>query len=69
MRFYGFDADEIVDEADGMLPLDIDPKLAWALRHRERFPLDVEPRSRERCCCACRASAPRRSTASSPRAA
>ena len=30
-----------------MLPLDIDPKLAWALRHRERFPLDVHRASRE----------------------
>jgi predicted DNA-binding helix-hairpin-helix protein len=30
-----------------MLPLDIDPKLAWALRHRDRFPLDVASASRE----------------------
>jgi putative DNA modification/repair radical SAM protein len=47
MRFYGFAEQEIVDEAEGMLPLDIDPKLAWALRHRERFPLDVNRASRE----------------------
>jgi putative DNA modification/repair radical SAM protein len=47
MRFYGFDADEIVEGAKGMLPLDIDPKLAWALRHRHRFPLDVATASRE----------------------
>ena len=47
MRFYGFDAGEIVDEAAGMLPLDIDPKLAWALRHRDRFPLDVATACRE----------------------
>ena len=47
MRFYGFDANEIVDEAAGMLPLDIDPKLAWALRHRDRFPLDVATASRQ----------------------
>jgi putative DNA modification/repair radical SAM protein len=46
MRFYGFDVEEIVEDA-GMLPLDIDPKLAWALRHRERFPLDVASASRE----------------------
>jgi len=46
MRFYGFDAGEIVEDA-GMLPLDIDPKLAWALRHRDRFPLDVASASRE----------------------
>lgn len=47
MRFYGFDAGEIVDETKGMLSLDIDPKLAWALRHRERFPLDIASASRE----------------------
>ena len=47
MRFYGFDASEIVDGSAGMLPLDIDPKLAWALRHRDRFPLDVNRASRE----------------------
>jgi predicted DNA-binding helix-hairpin-helix protein len=46
MRFYGFDAHEIVEEAEGMLALDIDPKLAWALRHRDRFPLDVNRASR-----------------------
>ena len=32
---------------DGMLDLDIDPKLAWALRHRDRFPVDVNTASRE----------------------
>jgi putative DNA modification/repair radical SAM protein len=47
MRFYGFEADEIVGENDGMLSLDMDPKLAWALRHRDRFPLDVNRASRE----------------------
>ncbi|KAA0072477.1 putative DNA modification/repair radical SAM protein [Tardiphaga sp. P9-11] len=47
MRFYGFEADEIVDDSHGMLSLDMDPKLAWALRHRDRFPLDVNRASRE----------------------
>jgi putative DNA modification/repair radical SAM protein len=47
MRFYGFDADEIVDDAAGMLSLEIDPKLAWALRHRARFPLDITTACRE----------------------
>jgi putative DNA modification/repair radical SAM protein len=47
-RFYGFEASEITEGlADGMLDLDIDPKLAWALRHRARFPLDVNKASRE----------------------
>ncbi|HEV2677209.1 MAG TPA: putative DNA modification/repair radical SAM protein [Aliidongia sp.] len=41
MRFYGFEAGEIIEGADGHLALDMDPKLAWALRHRDRFPLDV----------------------------
>ncbi|MBX9815782.1 MAG: biotin synthase [Proteobacteria bacterium SG_bin5] len=44
MRFYDYRPDEVADAADpgtGMLPLDIDPKLAWALKHRALFPLDV----------------------------
>jgi predicted DNA-binding helix-hairpin-helix protein len=32
---------------DGMLPLDIDPKLAWAIKFRERFPVDVNRAPRE----------------------
>ena len=47
MRFYGFAADEIVDPKGGMLDLDLDPKLAWALRHRERFPVDLNRAPRE----------------------
>ncbi len=48
MRFYGFDIGELTEPLeDGMLPLDIDPKLAWALRHRDRFPVDVNSASRE----------------------
>ena len=42
MRFYEFDYDDILRSTDdGMLSLDIDPKLAFALKHRERFPLDI----------------------------
>ena len=41
-RFYEFSIDEITAaQPDGMLDLDIDPKLAWALAHRDRFPVDV----------------------------
>ena len=49
MRFYGFKPAEVVSAAgdDGMLPLDIDPKLAWALKFREYFPVDVNRASRE----------------------
>lgn len=41
MRFYGFEADEIVDDQYPNLDLDIDPKLSWALRHPEAFPVDI----------------------------
>ena len=47
MRFYGFGHEEIVAEADGMLALDIDPKLAWALAHREQFPVDLNRAPKE----------------------
>ncbi|MDR1360449.1 MAG: putative DNA modification/repair radical SAM protein [Deltaproteobacteria bacterium] len=41
MRFYAFSAEEILDRSSLNLDQDIDPKLAWALRHPEYFPLDV----------------------------
>lgn len=41
MRFYQYRADEIVDDAYPDLDLEIDPKLAWALRHPEMFPVDI----------------------------
>ncbi|OTG70474.1 putative DNA modification/repair radical SAM protein [Acinetobacter sp. ANC 4169] len=41
MRFYGFDATELVDEKHPNLDLDVDPKLSWALRHPEQFPVDL----------------------------
>ena len=50
MRFYGYDASEVAaatDAATGHLPLDIDPKLAWALKFRESFPVDVNRAPRE----------------------
>jgi putative DNA modification/repair radical SAM protein len=48
LRFYGFSVEEISAGGDaGMLDLAIDPKLAWALRHRDRFPLDVNTADRE----------------------
>ena len=47
MRFYGFGHEEIVAESDGMLALDIDPKLAWALVHREQFPVDLNRAPKE----------------------
>ncbi len=48
MRFYGFEADEIVAGGrDGLLDLGIDPKLAWALSNRALFPVDVNRADRE----------------------
>src|SRR6476659_6308464 len=49
MRFYGFSPKEVQSAADaaGMLPLDIDPKLAWALKFRANFPVDVNRASKE----------------------
>lgn len=49
MRFYGFAPAEVQSAADeqGMLPLDIDPKLAWALKHRDSFPVDVNRAPKE----------------------
>jgi putative DNA modification/repair radical SAM protein len=47
MRFYGFGRAEIIGETED-LELDIDPKLAWALRNRGDFPVDVNRADRER---------------------
>jgi predicted DNA-binding helix-hairpin-helix protein len=49
MRFYGFEVDEIAprEAGAGMLDLDVDPKLAWALRHPDRFPVDVNTAAKE----------------------
>ena len=41
MRFYQFKVEEIVDDAYPDLDLEVDPKLSWALRHPEQFPIDV----------------------------
>lgn len=40
LRGYGFRVEELIS-SPGNLPLDIDPKLAWALANREQFPLDL----------------------------
>lgn len=41
LRFYHFNVDEIVDDQHSNLDLELDPKLAWALRHPEYFPIDI----------------------------
>ncbi|GGE08236.1 putative DNA modification/repair radical SAM protein [Polymorphobacter glacialis] len=48
MRFYGFRVSEVQEATDdGHLPLDIDPKTAWALKHRGQFPVDINRAPRE----------------------
>ena len=48
LRHYEFTVDEIADSSDaGMLDLEIDPKLAWALKNRGVFPVDVNTGPRE----------------------
>ncbi|MGQ3215744.1 MAG: putative DNA modification/repair radical SAM protein [Shinella sp.] len=47
-RFYGFGVEEITGATGGMLDLDMDPKLAWALANRQDFPVDVNRAERER---------------------
>lgn len=47
LRFYKFEAHELLDSTKPRLDLDIDPKTSWALRHREFFPVDVNKASRE----------------------
>jgi putative DNA modification/repair radical SAM protein len=48
MRYYAFDVEEIAGAGEnGMLDLEVDPKLAWALKNRGRFPVDVNTAERE----------------------
>jgi putative DNA modification/repair radical SAM protein len=45
LRFYGFEVGEIAGK--GMLDLEVDPKLAWALENRAAFPVDVNRAPKE----------------------
>ena len=48
MRFYGFAHQEIVlPGSGGMLDLELDPKLAWALAHRQHFPINLNRAPKE----------------------
>ncbi|MES2982219.1 MAG: putative DNA modification/repair radical SAM protein [Verrucomicrobiota bacterium] len=47
MRFYGFKTSEILTPEMPNLDLDLDPKLAWALRNRQDFPVDLQTAARE----------------------
>lgn len=41
MRFYGFKVNEIVNNDQPLLDLDIDPKLSWAIRNLQIFPINI----------------------------
>jgi len=47
LRFYGFNVDELTTSAAPNLDLELDPKLSWALRNRDAFPIDINCASRE----------------------
>ena len=47
MRFYGFEADEIISNENPFLDLETDPKAAWALRHLDLFPIEINKASKE----------------------
>lgn len=47
IRFYGFQADELTSVESANLDLELDPKLAWAMRHRGQFPVDINRAPRE----------------------
>lgn len=41
LRYYGFSADEIVDESEPFLDSYFDPKISWALRNINKFPIEI----------------------------
>lgn len=41
LRFYGFSADELLDEQNANFNVTLDPKCNWALNHLEQFPMEV----------------------------
>lgn len=47
MRFYGFNANEILDPANPFLDLKMDPKLAWAMRNLNLFPVNINTACKE----------------------
>ena len=58
LRFYEFKAEELLDRDNPNFNPYLDPKCNWAVQHYGLFPVDVN-RAPLRCCCGCRASAPR----------
>ena len=48
LRFYGFTADELLDEAHPQLDLSFDPKTVWALNNLDKFPVEANTADYER---------------------
>lgn len=47
LRFYGFKVGELLPQEQPQLDLELDPKLAWALRYRDVFPVDINRAAKE----------------------
>lgn len=47
LRFYGFEVGELLASDQPHLDLQLDPKLAWALKNRQFFPVDIQRASKE----------------------
>lgn len=47
LRFYGFQVDELISQDDPHLDMQVDPKLNWALKNLDQFPLDINKADRE----------------------
>jgi putative DNA modification/repair radical SAM protein len=47
LRFYGFGLAELPTDPAGNMDLAMDPKLAWALANRDRYPVDLNTAPRE----------------------
>jgi predicted DNA-binding helix-hairpin-helix protein len=45
LRFYGFTAEEILDDANPYFDAELDPKISWALRNIDKFPIEVNKAS------------------------
>lgn len=47
LRFYGFEAKELLDEQHPNFNLEVDPKCNWALNHLDKFPIEINKASYE----------------------
>jgi putative DNA modification/repair radical SAM protein len=47
LRFYGFEARELLDEQNPNFSLQVDPKCNWALNHLDKFPIEINKASYE----------------------